>query len=410
MNSGISAERRPSALRYICIVTEYMRAISAIVLTGLLLTFCDSAKPEEDPPPAGNVEIKTSVAFTNLTFRRPVDLQQPADNTNRIFVVEQAGIISVFERSPAVASKKVFLDITGKVDDSGNEEGLLGLAFHPDYKNNGYFYVNYTASNPDRTVISRFHVSSDPDRADPASEILILSFSQPYSNHNGGQVSFGPDGYLYIAIGDGGSGGDPQNHGQNRSTLLGSIARIDVNTSGAGVSYGIPADNPFKGNTSGFREEIFAYGLRNPWRFSFDAQTGQLWAADVGQNAYEEIDIIEKGGNYGWKLMEGKHCYTQNCDQTGLKLPVWEYGRSEGISITGGFVYRGTLLPSLKGKYIYADYGSQKIWALDFTNMNNPVNTELLVASFPVASFGADADNELYICGFDGKIHKLMEE
>jgi glucose/arabinose dehydrogenase len=395
-------------VKFDSMTSKTMRSLLAIALTALLIA-CDSAKPEEAPPPSGPTVIKTSVAFTNLSFRRPVDLQQPLDNTNRLFVVEQAGIISVFARDPAVAAKKVFLDITDRVDDSGNEEGLLGLAFHPNYKTNGYFFVNYTASNPDRTVISKFKVSSDPDIADPASETQILSFTQPYSNHNGGQLSFGPDGFLYIAIGDGGSGGDPQNNAQNRSTLLGKIARIDINSTAAGLNYGIPADNPFKGNTSEYREEIYAYGMRNPWRLSFDAVTGQLWTGDVGQNAYEEIDIIEKGGNYGWKLMEGKHCYTTNCNETGLKLPVWEYPRSEGISITGGFVYRGSLLPSLKGKYIYADYGSQKIWALDAADAGNPVNKELVIASFPVASFGVDVDNELYICGFDGKIHKLEE-
>jgi glucose/arabinose dehydrogenase len=387
-----------------------MKASIAIFALALLTVFCDSSKPIEDPPPAGPVEVTTSVAFPGLSFRRPVDLQQPADNTNRLFVVEQEGIISVFQKSADVTAKKVFLDIAARVDDSGNEEGLLGLAFHPNYKTNGFFYVNYTASNPDRTVVSRFSVSSDPDQANPASEQVLLTFTQPYSNHNGGQISFGPDGYLYIAIGDGGSGGDPHNHGQDLTTLLGSIARIDVNTTGTGTLYGIPADNPFKGNTSNYREEIYAYGLRNPWRFSFDAVTGQLWTGDVGQNAYEEIDIIEKGGNYGWKPMEGKHCFVSNCNQTGLKVPIWEYPRTEGISITGGFVYRGAMLPSLKGKYIYADYGSQKIWALDVTDMNNPVNTELVVASFPISSFGVDVDNELYICGFDGKIHKLVED
>jgi len=412
INCNSGTEQRRVQLRYICIVFKHVKALTAIALIGLLMVFCDSSKTEEEPPPipGADANIKTSVAFPGLSFSRPVDLQQPADNTNRLFVVEQEGIISVFERNPAVTSKKVFLDITARVDDGGNEEGLLGLAFHPDYKNNGYLFVNYTAANPNRTVVSRFKVSANPDVADPASEFVILAFDQSYSNHNGGQVSFGPDGFLYIAIGDGGSGGDPHNHGQNRATLLGSIVRIDVNTTGSGTNYGIPVDNPFKGNTAGYREEIYAYGLRNPWRFSFDAQTGQLWAADVGQNAYEEIDIIEKGGNYGWKPMEGKHCFVSNCDQAGLKLPIWEYPRSEGISVTGGFVYRGALLPSLKGKYIYADYGTMKIWSLDFSDINNPGNTELAVATFSIASFGVDVDNELYICGFDGKIHKLEAE
>jgi glucose/arabinose dehydrogenase len=385
-----------------------MKAIPFIVLTSILLAFCDSSKTPDDPQvPGPDPELTTAVAFPNLTFRRPVDLQQPNDQSNRLFVVEQAGIISVFPRDAAVPAKKTFLDITARVDDGGNEEGLLGLAFHPQYQSNGYFYVNYTASNPERTVVSRFKVSADADAADPASEFVLLTFNQPYSNHNGGQVAFGPDGYLYIAIGDGGSGGDPQNHGQDLKTILGSIARIDVNQPSGSRNYTIPDGNPFKGNTSGNSEEIYAYGLRNPWRLSFDAETGQLWTGDVGQNSYEEIDIIELGGNYGWNVMEGKHCFRANCNQDNLKLPVWEYPRSEGVSITGGYVYRGSTFQSLQGRYIYADYGSQKIWALDVSDMSNPVNKELLTADFPVASFGVDIDNEIYLCGFDGRIHKL---
>jgi glucose/arabinose dehydrogenase len=387
-----------------------MRALSVIAFSSILLAFCDSTKSTDDPAspePVPDRVIKTVVAFPALTFRRPVDLQQPNDQTERLFVVEQEGIISVFSRN-APAAKKTFLDIAARVDDAGNEEGLLGLAFHPQYKTNGFFFVNYTAANPERTVISRFKVSSDPDKADAATELVIMTFAQPYSNHNGGQLAFGPDGYLYIAIGDGGSGGDPHNHGQDLTTLLGSIARIDVSTTESST-YSIPSDNPFKGNTSGYKEEIYAYGLRNPWRLSFDAETGKLWTGDVGQNGYEEIDIIEKGGNYGWKLMEGKHCYVSNCQQTGLKLPVWEYPRSQGVSVTGGFVYRGSLLPSLEGEYIYADYGSQKVWALDATDISSPVNRELVTANFPIASFGVDVNNELYLCGFDGKIHRLEE-
>jgi glucose/arabinose dehydrogenase len=386
-------------------------ALSAIAFSSIFLVFCDSAQTMDDPKtpePVPDRQIKTVVAFPSLSFRRPVDLQQPNDESDRLFVVEQEGIISVFPRN-APTAKKTFLDIAARVDDAGSEEGLLGLAFHPQYKTNGFFYVNYTASNPERTVISRFKVSSDADKADASSEFIIMTFSQPYSNHNGGQVAFGPDGYLYIAIGDGGSGGDPQNHGQDLTTILGSIARIDVNATNESSAYSIPADNPFKDNTSGYKEEIYAYGLRNPWRLSFDAKTGQLWTGDVGQNSYEEVDIIEKGGNYGWKLMEGKHCYVANCNQTGLKLPIWEYPRGEGVSVTGGFVYRGSLLPSLEGEYIYGDWGSSKVWALDATNMNSPVNRVLVTATFNIASFGVDIDNELYICGFDGKIHRLEE-
>jgi glucose/arabinose dehydrogenase len=340
-----------------------------------------------------------------------VDLQHAGDN--RIFVVEQAGVISVFQNSASVSSKNTFLDIRSNVNDSGNEEGLLGLAFHPDYSTNGYFYVNYTASSPRRTVISRFTVSSgNMNAADAASEQIILEFNQPYSNHNGGQVSFGPDGFLYIATGDGGSGGDPDENGQSRASLLGNILRIDVDHPSDGNEYGIPSDNPFANNTSGYRKEIYAYGLRNPWRFSFDVANGRLWTGDVGQNKYEEIDIIEKGGNYGWDVMEGKHCFepSSGCNTSGLKQPIWEYGRSLGISVTGGFVYRGHTLSGLTGKYIYADFGSGRIWALEHANLSKPVNSEIYQADLNIASFGVDKNNELYICAFDGKIYKLAKK
>lgn len=381
-----------------------------LVLIFLLFAFCaDTTRSNnEELDPAG---YKAVSAFPQLTFTRPVDLQHPGDNSNRIFVVEQAGVISVFANDPNVASKQSFLDIRDQVDDQGNEEGLLGLAFHPEYETNGYFYVNYTASSPNRTVISRFKVSADANKADPSSEQVLLTFEQPYSNHNGGQVTFGPDGYLYIAVGDGGSGGDPHDHGQNRSTLLGTILRIDVDNHENGKQYGIPADNPFANNGSGYREEIYAYGLRNPWRFSFDAANGRMWTSDVGQNAYEEIDIVEKGGNYGWNTMEGNHCFEprSGCDKSGLKMPIYEYGRGEGISVTGGFVYRGPTLKDLDGKYIYADYATRRVWALEHTDLSNPVNTLLLEADFNISSFGIDQNNELYLCGFDGKIYKLAK-
>lgn len=388
---------------------ESRSGFNPLFLIFLLFAFCSDTSREDDGQAPAQT-YKTVVAFPQLSFTRPVDLQSPADNTNRIFVVEQAGVISVFPNDKATSAKKTFLDIRDQVDDQGNEEGLLGLAFHPDYKTNGYFYVNYTAANPNRTVISRLKVSSgNRDLADPTSELELLTFEQPYSNHNGGQVSFGPDGFLYIAVGDGGSGGDPQDNGQNRATLLGTILRIDVNKQDNGKAYGIPADNPFANNNNGYREEIYAYGLRNPWRFSFDSDNGRLWTGDVGQNAYEEIDIIEKGGNYGWNTMEGNHCFEpkSGCDRTGLKLPIHEYDRDAGISVTGGFVYRGPTLTGLEGKYIYADYATRRIWALDHSNISKPVNTLLLEADFNISSFGIDQNEELYLCGFDGKIHKL---
>src|SRR6478609_3864001 len=388
---------------------ETMKNLSnAMKLMGvsLLFSFCSSTD-NDNAMTSADVTYEVVDAFPKLTFARPVDIQQPKDNTNRLFVVEQAGVISVFANTSDVATKTTFLDIQDKVQDQGNEQGLLGLAFHPSYTSNGYLYVNYTASNPNRTVVSRFKVSSNANQADALSEQVLLTIPDPYSNHNGGQVTFGPDGYLYIACGDGGSGGDPQGNGQNRAALLGKILRIDVNKQENGNQYGIPSDNPFAKNTSGYREEIYAYGLRNPWRFSFDAATGQLWTGDVGQNTYEEIDIIEKGGNYGWNTMEANHPFGSGGDQTGMKLPIWEYGRNQGISITGGFVYRGTALPELKGKYIYADYGSTRMWTLDPADTKNPVIAELPKTSFAVSSFGVDQKNELFICGFDGKIHKL---
>lgn len=360
------------------------------------------------PRPNGSYQVEP--AFPNLSFSRPLYLDHAGDGSDRLFVVEQSGTIQVFENDASTSDQSVFLDIRGRVDDSGNEEGLLGLAFHPDYANNGFFYVNYTADN--QTIISRFEVSgSNPDQADSGSETVILTYNQPFSNHNGGHLAFGPDGYLYIASGDGGSAGDPDENAQNRKTLLGNILRIDVDGAENGNNYAIPPDNPFTGNSEGFREEIYAYGLRNPWRFSFDSENGDLLAGDVGQGTLEEIDIIESGGNYGWDIMEGTQCFepSSGCDQSGLTLPVWEYGRDEGISVTGGYVYRGPGLNDLTGQYIYGDFGTGRIWALEFSDPENPSNTELIDSELNISSFGTDADNELYICSFDGQIYRLVE-
>lgn len=348
-------------------------------------------------------------AFPNLSFDQPVGIYHAGDGTNRLFVVAQQGEIYVFENSEDVLTASVFLDIRDRVL-YGGEQGLLGLAFHPNFASNGFFYVDYTAENPRRTVIARYSVAqSNPDQGDKNSEEVLLEVLQPYSNHNGGQITFGPDDYLYVALGDGGSGGDPSGNGQNRATLLGSILRIDVDSPSEGRNYGIPADNPFVGNTQGYREEIYAYGLRNPWRFSFDPVTAWLWTGDVGQDRIEEIDIIEKGKNYGWNIMEGSLCYSpsEGCNRTGLELPLWEYGHDLGISVTGGFVYRGSKLPALIGAYIYGDYGSGRIWALEYNGVGDPVNTELFDTNLNIASFGVDEENEIYICAFDDKIYKL---
>ena len=361
-----------------------------------------------------SAQFELEVAFPNLNFTRPVDLQNAGDQSDRIFVVEQRGLIHVFPNDSSVLETEIFIDLQDSLNDTGSEEGLLGLAFHPNYKENGYFYVNYTDLSPRRSVIARYQVSeNDPDKADPNSEFILLEFNQPQSNHNGGQLAFGLDGYLYIATGDGGGGGD--NHGeigngQDRTNLLGKILRIDVDNMDDELNYAIPEDNPFVGNQEDYREEIFAYGLRNPWRMSFDPITGWLWAGDVGQGDYEEIDIIENGKNYGWRIMEGLHCYnpSSGCDQTGFELPIWEYDHDIGYSITGGYVYRGSAVPGLTGKYIYGDYVTRWLWALSYDGVNPAENDTVTQSPSDISSFGIDESKELFICTFNGSSSKIF--
>ena len=346
------------------------------------------------------------LAFPKLVFNQPVAIVTPGDGTSRLFVVEQAGVIRVFENSQTVAASTVFLNISNQVLFDG-EQGLLGLAFNPNYANNRYFYIDYVADNPLRTVIARYSVdSNNPDQAVENSKLVLLEVNQPFSNHKGGQLAFGADGYLYIGLGDGGSGGDPSGNAQNRSTLLGKILRINVDLPSQGRNYSIPTDNPFFGNALGYKEEIYAYGFRNPWRFSFDSPTGRLWVADVGQDQREEIDIVEKGKNYGWNIMEGTLTYSTG-SQVGLELPVWEYSHAEGIAVIGGYVYHGSSLTGLNSKYIYGDYGSGKIWALQYDGITVPENTLLADTSLNISSFGVDEHNELYFCSLSGKIYLL---
>lgn len=369
----------------------------------ILLIACSSEKKNQN-----NLIVD---AFPNLTFEQPVDVQSSKDGTNRIFVLSQPGTIYVFDNFPDTKEKQVFLNIRNKVL-YGGEQGLLGLAFHPNYKNNGYFYLDYTTDNPRRTVISRYKVSADdPSKADPRSEEILLEIEQPYSNHNGGQIAFGSGGYLYISLGDGGSGGDPQNNGQNLKSLLGKILRIDVDKKSNENNYAIPDDNPFQGNENGNKEEIFAFGLRNVWRFSFDKEEN-LWGADVGQDKWEELNLIEKGKNYGWRIMEGNHCFNpeKDCDTTGLVLPIWEYEHNDmgGFSITGGFVYNGKSAPGLKGKYIYADYVVGKIWTLEYKE--GTVNNQLLMdTDYLISTFGVDEYDELYFADHNrGKLYRFI--
>jgi glucose/arabinose dehydrogenase len=337
----------------------------------------------------------------------PLDFQIPRDGTGRFFMVEQGGTIRVIKKEKLLPTP--FLNISSIIV-SGGETGLLGLAFHPQYKTNGRFFVNYTRrlNGQLQTAIAEYHVSSaNPNLADPNSGQVLLFFDQPFDNHKGGQMAFGPDGFLYIGTGDGGSGGDPQGNGQKLSTLLGKMLRIDIDH---GAPYTIPPDNPFAG-VGGARGEIWAYGFRNPWRFSFDKTTKRLWVGDVGQDNWEEVDIVTKGGNYGWVIMEGNHCYPPpgtGCNQTGLTLPVAEYSHSEGNAIIGGYVYRGKAIPALKGLYVFGDFGSGHIWTLQETSPGTWTRTSLLSAGFNISAFGRAGNNELYVVAYSGTVYKLV--
>ncbi|MHC4952887.1 MAG: PQQ-dependent sugar dehydrogenase [Planctomycetota bacterium] len=339
-------------------------------------------------------------AFPALSFNRPVKITHAGDGTNRLFVAEQDGRIRVFANDNSVATSTVFLDIRGRVRRNGNEEGLLGLAFDPDFANNGFLYVNYSASNPRRTVISRFTASGGV--ADPGSELVLLRYNQPYGNHNGGDLAFGPeDGMLYVASGDGGSGGDPQNNAQNLDTFLGKILRMRPDGTA-------PDDNPFFTGAGGARDFIWAYGLRNPWRMSFDRLTSDLWAGDVGQNAIEEIDIIVEGGNYGWRFREGDSDFNNPDDlpPSSFEEPVQTYSHSLGVSVTGGYVYRGTRLASLVGAYLYGDFATGRIWALVHDGSRVVSNVQVGSVTNP-SSFGEDEAGELFVCSFDGGIYRF---
>ncbi len=361
--------------------------------------------------PLGPHQIE--VAFPNLSLPKMVHLTDAGDGTDRLFAVLQQGEIVVFPNDESVVSASTFLDIRNMVS-VGFEEGLLGLAFDPNYRENGHFYVHYTEGSPGPSVISRFSVSGgDPGVADPQSELVLLEVPQPFSNHNGGAIEFGPEGLLYIALGDGGSGGDPLDSGQDTSTLLGSILRIDVRNSTVQEPYRIPPSNPFVGGGGGPREEIYAYGLRNPWKMTFDPWTGDLWAADVGQGVWEEIDVVTRGGNYGWRRMEGAHCFNPStaCELPGLVPPVFEYDHSLGCSITGGYVYRGSRVWSLAHAYVYADYCTGRIWGLRYNGETVTEQALLFDSSLSISSFGRDQQGELYVLehrSSGGKIYRFV--
>lgn len=393
----------------------------SILLAGFasIATFANAELPS----------VKLWSAFPEATFDRPVRMEQVNDGSGRLFVVEQKGRIVVLSKGSDGAQTSEFLNIIDRKPFASNEEGLLGLAFHPQFRTNGLFYVYYNQQNPRRSVVSEFKVStSDSNKADLGSERKLMEVEQPYPNHKGGQVSFGPDGFLYITLGDGGLGDDPHNNGQNTAVLLGKILRIDVNSRTNIVNgkhtnsleYGIPADNPFFGMKYGVRGEIWAYGLRNAWRFSWDRQTGMMWAGDVGQDLWEEIDVIVKGGNYGWCVREALHPFKPGPEGARYIEPIIEYPHQPkllegakfpkhgiGTSVTGGFVYRGKKFPALNGIYIYADYTLGTIFGLRYKNGAVTEYGTLLSQPKNISSFAEDLDGELYALAFDGKVYAI---
>ena len=431
---------------------------SALLLSGMLLGHSwskgheeseraereiqESQSNQEADSSAASQEPSTFVGiervYSNLRFNRPVYLTGAGDDSGRMFVVEQDGVIHVIpavdassttedateDPTAAIKNSTVFLDIREQVNRRGNEEGLLGIAFHPDFANNGHFYVHYSKKTDGvvqgedgrrrrkvaPNVVSRFTVSKEnPNRADHDSEHFVMSLDQPFTNHNGGMIEFGPDGYLYVTFGDGGSANDPLGNGQNMATMLGSIIRIDVDNPGEDKNYSIPEDNPFIG-VEGAAEELWAIGLRNVWRFSFDRTEGTLIAADVGQNKIEEVNIIEKGGNYGWNRFEANEKFNEETELVHGEhvQPVAIYERSWGISITGGYVYRGNDYPELQGMYFYGDYASGNLWAMK-KDAEGVYQDELVRRTGrSIASFGEDDRGEVYLLSFDGGIYRIV--
>jgi len=330
----------------------------------------DSASAALPPIP----DVRLERILPSLALKRPLQVVQAPNDDSKLFLLEQAGRVLVVDRNDRQATRGAeFLDLRERVNDRNNEEGLLSLCFHPDYAKNRRFFVYYTADKPRRSVLSRFQASEDFSRGLPETEEVLLEVDQPYWNHNGGTVCFGPDRMLYLGYGDGGAANDPHRYGQNMSTLLSKIIRIDADREENGKLYAIPKDNPFVG-VKGARPEIWALGLRNPWRMAFDPKTGELWTGDVGQVAWEEIDIVVKGGNYGWNLREGAHPFgsqgaaTTSTSDGELIDPIAEYGRHEGISVTGGAVWRSKIHPSLDGVYVYGDFGSGRLWGIRHEN------------------------------------------
>ncbi len=375
-----------------------------------------TSSPTDTPTPSATTASASVSSFPNPQnytwtpvirgLQHPTDIKYAPDGSGRLFLLEQVGRIRIFQNGQLLA--RPFLDISDRVGSDSTERGLLGLAFHPNYRQNGYFYVNYTDVNGN-TVIARFQVTSDPNVADPASEKKLLGIQQPYANHNGGSMTFGPDGYLYMGFGDGGSQGDPLNNGQSLNTFLAKILRIDVDH---GDPYAIPPDNPFA--NGGGKPEIWAFGLRNPWRISFDRATGDLYIGDVGQSAWEEVDYVPAGTpgglNFGWSYYEATHPYKGHLPAN-LKvvMPVAEYSHQYGCAITGGYVYRGAVLPAWRGIYFYSDYCTGFVWGL-LKTADGWQSKTLFQTGFNVTTFGEDEAGELYLNNYDtGTIYRLSQ-
>lgn len=393
------------------------RATWAAILVSILAASCTSGpetspSPARDPSPPPTVspspeespfqldQVKISLSAFVSGVDSPLFLTHAGDGSGRVFIVGQTGRIHIADADGKLHSEP-FLDVGDRIT-AGGEQGLLGLAFHPAYAENGRLFVNYTDQNGD-TVVAEYQRAGE-QQANPSSERVVLQIDQPFPNHNGGMLAFGQDGFLYIGMGDGGSGGDPHDNGQRLDTLLGKLLRIDVD----GDPYGIPADNPFVGD-EGRRPEIWAYGLRNPWRFSFDRQTGDLLIGDVGQNELEEVDVLPagtpSGANLGWRIMEASRCFaSDDCNGEGLVLPVAEYPTAEGCAVTGGYVYRGSQFPVLQGGYLFADFCGGQIWGLSASEARSGSARPrlLLQTELNIASFGEDEEGEVYVTDLTG--------
>lgn len=396
-----------------------MRKLRISVLSMVLVAGCgggggDSAWVTVPPAVVMAPTVTIQAVFTQLSFSQPVALIQVPGDSTRWFVVEKGGVVRVFANDQNTASSSVFLDIRSLVDASG-EGGLLGLAFHPNFPVTPEAFVSYTRTGaPLVSHISRFRSTDSGQTLNAATEEVILTVDQPATNHNGGNVAFGPDGFLYVGFGDGGGGGDPNGNGQNTSTLMGAIVRLDVV---GGSPYGIPAGNPFEANAvctggSGIEDcpEIYAWGLRNPWRFSFDTTTSKLWAGDVGQSNWEEVDVITAGGNYGWNVREGAHCFnpSSGCANNFIE-PVSEYDHGLGGSITGGLVYRGSAIAELSGWYLFGDFTSGRLFGIPENSLAGIEPEVLSETGLQIVSFGQDADGEIYVLNFAGTIHRVID-